>query len=103
MNATGNVYEADVKEVLGVDETGMAITKIHAIKATVDKAVKYICNPAKTDENILIFSFGCSPETAAFDFKFALSKTSQADTNKSFHLITPYYHYILVQFTHIKL
>jgi hypothetical protein len=65
----------------------MAITKIHAIKATVDKAVKYICNPAKTDESILISSFGCSPETAAFDFKFALSKTSQADTNKAFHLI----------------
>ena len=65
----------------------MAITKIHAIKATVDKAVDYICNPAKTDESILISSFGCSPETAAFDFKFALSKTNQADPNKAFHLI----------------
>ena len=43
----------------------MAITKIHAIQATVNKAVDYICNPAKTDENILISSFGCSPETAA--------------------------------------
>mgnify|MGYP002998575316 CR=1 FL=1 len=65
----------------------MAITKIHAIQATVNKAVDYICNPAKTDENILISSFGCSPETAAFDFKFALSKTNQADPNKAFHLI----------------
>ena len=65
----------------------MAITKIHAIKATVNKAVDYICNPAKTDESILISSFGCSPETAAFDFKFALSKTNQADLNKAFHLI----------------
>ena len=65
----------------------MAITKIHAIQATVHKAVDYICNPAKTDESILISSFGCSPETAAFDFKFALSKTSQADVNKAFHLI----------------
>ena len=65
----------------------MAITKIHAIKATVHKAVDYICDPAKTDESILISSFGCSPETAAYDFKFALSKTSQADTNKAFHLI----------------
>ena len=36
---------------------------------------------------ILISSFGCSPETAAFDFKFALSKTNQADPNKAFHLI----------------
>ena len=65
----------------------MAITKIHAIQATVHKAVNYICNPEKTDENILISSFGCSPETAAFDFKFALSKTNQADPNKAFHLI----------------
>ena len=65
----------------------MAITKIHAIQATVHKAVNYICNPDKTDENILISSFGCSPETAAFDFKFALSKTNQDDPNKAFHLI----------------
>ena len=65
----------------------MAITKIHAIQATVNKAVDYICNPAKTDESLLISSFGCSPETAAFDFKFALSKTNQADPNKAFHLI----------------
>ena len=65
----------------------MAITKIHAIQATVNKAVDYICNPAKTDESILISSFGCSPKTAAFDFKFALSKTNQADPNKAFHLI----------------
>ena len=27
----------------------MAYTKIHAIKATVDKAIDYICNPDKTD------------------------------------------------------
>ena len=65
----------------------MAITKIHAIQATVHKAVDYICNPDKTDEGILISSYGCSPETAAFDFKFALSKTKQSDPNKAFHLI----------------
>ena len=65
----------------------MAYTKIHAIKATVHKAVAYICNPDKTDEQILISSFGCSPETAQYDFKFALSKTRQSDENKAFHLI----------------
>ena len=65
----------------------MAYTKIHAITATVNKAVDYICNPAKTDEGILISSYGCSPETAAYDFKFALSKTSQTDPNKAYHLI----------------
>ena len=65
----------------------MAYTKIHAITATVNKAVEYICNPAKTDEGILISSYGCSPETAAYDFKFALSKTSQSNPNKAYHLI----------------
>ena len=65
----------------------MAYTKIHAITATVSKAVDYICNPDKIDEGILISSYGCSPETAAYDFKFALSKTSQSDPNKAYHLI----------------
>ena len=65
----------------------MAYTKIHAIQATVHKAVDYICNPAKTDESILISSYGCSPETAAYDFRFALSRTSQSDPNKAYHLI----------------
>lgn len=65
----------------------MAITKIHAIQTTVHKAVAYICNPDKTDCSILISSFGCSPETAAYDFRFSLSKTRQSDPNKAFHLI----------------
>ena len=65
----------------------MAITKIHAIQATVHKAIAYICNPEKTDQSILISSFGCSPETAAYDFRFSLSKTRQSDPNKAFHLI----------------
>ena len=65
----------------------MAYTKIHAIKATVHKAIAYICNPAKTDTSILVTSFGCSPETAHYDFKFALSKTNQNDEKKAFHLI----------------
>lgn len=65
----------------------MAYTKIHAVKATVHKAIAYICNPEKTDENILISSYGCSPETAHFDFNFALSKTNAKDENKAYHLI----------------
>ncbi|MDD3140914.1 MAG: relaxase/mobilization nuclease domain-containing protein, partial [Lachnospiraceae bacterium] len=65
----------------------MAYTKIHAIKATVHKAIAYICNPSKTDASILVTSFGCSPETAHYDFKFALSKTNQSDEKKAFHII----------------
>ncbi|MDE5933566.1 MAG: relaxase/mobilization nuclease domain-containing protein, partial [Lachnospiraceae bacterium] len=65
----------------------MAYTKIHAVKATVHKAIAYICNPEKTDDGILISSYGCSPQTAHFDFKFALSKTNVNDENKAYHMI----------------
>ena len=65
----------------------MAYTKIHAIKATIHKAIDYICNPEKTDGSILISSYGCSPQTAHFDFKFALSKTNVNDKNLAYHMI----------------
>lgn len=65
----------------------MAYTKIHAIKATVNKAIDYICDPDKTDDKLLTSSFACSPETAAIDFRFTLSHTSQHDENKAYHLI----------------
>ena len=66
----------------------MAITKIHGIKSTVDKAIEYICNPNKTDENLYISSFACAPETAALDFKYTLDHTKEtAHENKAFHLI----------------
>ena len=41
----------------------MAYTKIHAIKA-----IDYICNPDKTDEQIYVLSYACAPETAVIDF-----------------------------------
>ena len=65
----------------------MAYTKIHAVTATVGKAVDYIRDTDKTDGSVLISSYGCSPRTASFDFQFSLSKTSQADKNKAYHLI----------------
>lgn len=65
----------------------MAITKIHAIKATLPKAIKYITNPHKTDDQILVSTFACGVETAPYDFNFALSRTKQSDPNKAFHLI----------------
>lgn len=65
----------------------MAVTKIHAIKATLPKAIKYITNPQKTDDKILVSTFACGVETAPYDFNFALSKTKQSDPNKAFHLI----------------
>ena len=52
----------------------MAYTKIHAIKATVDKAIEYICNPDKTDEQIYVSSYACAPETAAIAGKTVPTK-----------------------------
>lgn len=69
----------------------MAVTKIHGIKTTVDKAIEYICNPDKTGQNLYISSFACSPETAVLDFKYTLDHTHDCrdphNTNKAFHLI----------------
>ena len=50
----------------------MAYIKIFPIKVTDKKALKYIMNPDKTDEKLLISSFACSPETA--DLEFALTR-----------------------------
>lgn len=72
----------------------MAYTKIHPIKATVNKAIDYICNPEKTDESIYISSFACAAETAAYDFKYTLDHANDFNSikkdekeNKAFHLI----------------
>ena len=65
----------------------MAYTKIHAIKATVDKAIDYICNPDKTDEQIYVSSYACAPETAAIDFKYTLDHCRENSPNKAYHLI----------------
>lgn len=69
----------------------MAYTKIHAIKATLPKAIKYITDPDKTDGQTLISTFACGVETAAFDFQYALSKTKESDPNKAFHLIQSFF------------
>ena len=48
----------------------MAITKIKAIRGTLNKAIEYITNPAKTDEKLLVYSYGCAAETAAKEFEW---------------------------------
>ncbi len=65
----------------------MAVTKIHAIKSTLGKAIKYICNEQKTDSQVLISSFGCAPQTADLEFKFLLSKNKEGGPNLAYHMI----------------
>ena len=54
----------------------MAYTRIHAIKSTVTKAVAYICNPDKTEEQLLVDTFGCGVETARHPYPVAASSST---------------------------
>ncbi len=65
----------------------MAYTRIHAIKATVDRSIAYICNPAKTDGELFVSSYGCSAKTAALEFAFANGKNIGKDGILAHHLI----------------
>ncbi len=51
----------------------MAITKIHPIRRTLNKAVKYITNPKKTEEELYVSCFGCTRES--IDEEFALTRS----------------------------
>ena len=42
----------------------MATSKLKVIKKTLRKAIDYIANPEKTKDGTLIYSHGCSVETA---------------------------------------
>lgn len=66
----------------------MAYTRIHAIKTTVHKSIAYICNPDKTEGELLISSFACDAKFARYQFQDALSKArNYSDDNKAYHLI----------------
>lgn len=72
----------------------MAITKIHAIKSTLGKALAYIENPDKTDGQMLVSGYNCEPQTASIDFEMTAvlaHKTRNLKrkrfTNLAYHLI----------------
>ncbi|MBD8947181.1 relaxase/mobilization nuclease domain-containing protein [Eubacterium sp. BL-380-WT-2B] len=65
----------------------MAYTKNHTIDATLKKAVDYICNPEKTDDTLLIHSYGCSPETADMEFEWTREKSTSPTPHLARHLI----------------
>lgn len=65
----------------------MAITKIHPIKSTLKKALDYITNPAKTDEKLLVSSYGCGIETADIEFEKTRQWAMNKGNNLAHHLI----------------
>ena len=65
----------------------MAVTEIHAIRTTLNKALDYIMNPKKTDNTLLVDGFGCSPETAAFQFELVKKNNFKTGGKLGFHVI----------------
>lgn len=55
----------------------MAVTKIKAIKSTLKKALDYIMNPDKTDEEILVSGFGVDPKSAYLEYKMTADYAAQ--------------------------
>jgi len=65
----------------------MAITKIHPIKTTLDLSIDYICDPNKTDDEILITAYKCGHKTAALQFKNTKKIMNSSSKNLGRHLI----------------
>lgn len=63
----------------------MAVTSIHSIKSTLNKAIIYITNPNKTDGTLLVSGYNCEPLTAHLDFKMTelLAKEIKGDYTKT--------------------
>lgn len=63
----------------------MAYTRIHAIKSTLKKALDYIENPNKTDEELLVTGYNVNPQFASTEFEMtvALSKEMKGDYTKT--------------------
>lgn len=66
----------------------MAVTQYHAIKATVGAAIRYITNPEKTEDRLLVSSYLCSPDArAAQEFAVVRQLGTRNGTVLAQHLI----------------
>lgn len=72
----------------------MAVTKIHAIKSTLGKALAYIENPDKTAGQLLVSGYNCEPQTASVDFEMTAvlahkvrNLKRKRSANLAYHLI----------------
>ena len=76
----------------------MGITKIHAIKSTLSKAILYIENPDKTAGQELVSAYNNEPQTASFDFAITAAMAHKARSfqnrkpgNLAYHLIQSFF------------
>lgn len=65
----------------------MAVTKIHPIKTTLKKAIDYICNGDKTDNEIYVTTHLCSRENAHKEFELTKKQFKSRTKTLAHHLI----------------
>lgn len=65
----------------------MAVTKIHPIKTTLKKAIDYICNGDKTDDEIYVTTHLCSRENAYKEFELTKKQFNSRTKILAHHLI----------------
>ncbi len=65
----------------------MAVTKIHPIKTTLKKAMDYICNGDKTDDEIYVTTHLCSRENAHKEFELTKKQFGSRTKTLAHHLI----------------
>ncbi len=65
----------------------MAITTIHSIKTTMNKALEYIMNPLKTDNRILVSGYECTPQVAFYQFEQVRRQSTKSGGISGFHII----------------
>ena len=65
----------------------MAVTKILAKTVRLDKLIRYVVNPKKTEEQVFVSSVGCVPETAARTWMDTKRRFGRVDGVQAYHLI----------------
>lgn len=65
----------------------MATSKIKVIKKTLKKAIDYIVNPDKTDAGLLVYSHGCSVETADIEMMLTAKQGTGRGERIAYHLM----------------
>ena len=65
----------------------MATTKVKSIKANLNRTVKYILNPSKTENQLYTGGFNCVPDNAAQLMNDTKSRFHKKDGRLGYHLI----------------
>lgn len=68
-------------------EKNMATSKLRTITKTLRKAIDYIVNPEKTKDGTLVYSHGCSVETADLEMELTARQGTGRGDRIAYHLI----------------